>query len=346
MLFSNAVPLNELVRFCHLARHGLSAGLSLPDVFRQQADRGPPRLRPIVAAISERLERGDSLEDALKSEGHKLPPLFLTMSAVGEQSGHLPEAFAELGRYFELQSQLRRQFLIDIFWPALEFGGAIFVIATMLLILGLVGAPIDPFGIGTGWSGAGRWLLLVFGTLAILYGSYRLLKRLFRRKAGVERLLLRIPVIGSCLEAIALSRFCLAMRLTMGAGLPVKTAVRRSLEATDNAAYPARYQEAAAVLRRGDDLSTILRACDIFPSEFLNIVESAEESGRVPEVMEKQSQFYQEESSLRLKILTRFAAFGVWGIVAVLIIVAIVRLYLVAYIGPINQLLNEIEGKR
>ncbi len=347
MLLSTAVPLADLVRFCRLARHGLAAGLSLVDVFRQQAERGAPSLRPTVAAVAERLDRGDALEDALRAEGEKLPPLFVTMAGVGEQTGHLPEAFGELERYYDLQLSLRRQFLTDIFWPVLQFVMAIFVIALMLLVLGLIAPPgtepLDPIGLGTGVRGAVTWLLLVFGILAAGWGGYRLLGKSLRQKAAVDRFLLRLPALGPCLEALALARFCLGLRLTLGAGLAVKPAVRRSLDATGNAAYPARYEAAAAALRRGDDLTTILRACAIFPPDFLNIVETAEEGGRVPEVMEQQARFYQEESSLRLKVLTRVAGFGVWLLVAILIIVAIFRIFFIAYLGPLNQLSKELK---
>jgi type IV pilus assembly protein PilC len=347
MLLSNSIPLPDLVRFCRLARHGLAAGLSLVDVFRQQAERGAPSLRPTVAAVAERLDRGDELEDALKAEGRRLPPLFLTMAAVGEQTGHLPEVFGELERYYELQLTLRRQFLADIFWPVLEFGMAVFVIALLLFILGWIAPPgtqpLDPIGLGTGPRGAATWLLLVFGILAAGWGGYRLLARSMRQKAVVDRFLLRLPAIGPCLEALALARFCLGLRLTLGAGLAVKPAVRRSLEATGNAAYPARYEAAAAALRRGDDLTTILRACAIFPRDFLDIVENAEEGGRTPEVMEQQARFYQEESSLRMKVLTRLAGLGVWLVVAILIIVAIFRIFFIAYLGPINQISKELK---
>ena len=173
--------------------------------------------------------------------------------------------------------------------------------------------------------------------LATLWGGYRLLTRALKQKAAVDRFLLRVPAIGPCLESLALARFCLAARLTLGAGLAVKPALRRSLEATGNAAYPARFEEAAAVLRRGDDLVTVLRACQIFPAEFLDIVATAEEAGRVPEVMEQQARYYQEEAGHRMKILTKLAGFGVWLFVAVLIIIAIFRIAMIAYIGPLNE---------
>src|SRR5437867_1391962 len=82
MLFSTAVPLDALMRFCRLVRHGLSAGLPLVDVFRQQAQRGPLPLRPTIDAITAKLEHGDSLEDALKAEGDRLPALFVSMAVV------------------------------------------------------------------------------------------------------------------------------------------------------------------------------------------------------------------------------------------------------------------------
>ena len=344
MLFSTSIPLDALMRFCRLARHGLAAGLSVVDVFRQQAQRGPIPLRPIIDRITDHLERGDSLEDALKAEGDRLPRLFVSMAVVGEQTGHLPEAFGELERYFELQWKLRKQFIADITWPIIEFTGAVGVITLLLLVLGLIAPagtqPLDPFGLGTGPRGAATFLLLVFGVLATLWGGYRLLTRALKQKAAVDRFLLRIPAIGPCLESLALARFCLAARLTLGAGLAVKPALRRSLEATGNAAYPARFEEAAAVLRRGDDLVTVLRACQIFPAEFLDIVANAEEGGRVPEVLEKQAEFYQEESSHRLKILARLAGFGVWLLVAILLIVAIFRIFMTAYLGPLNQALK------
>src|SRR2546423_884731 len=99
MLFPNTFPLDALASFCRMLRHGLGAGLSLVDVFRQQARRGPPPLRPTVERIASRLDQGDSLEDALKAEGDRLPALFISMAVVGEQTGYLPEAFAELERY-------------------------------------------------------------------------------------------------------------------------------------------------------------------------------------------------------------------------------------------------------
>lgn len=347
MLFSTAFPLDSLVQFCRTIRQNLAAGLTVVDVFRQQADRGPRPMRPLAQAVLAHLERGESLEDAFKIEGAKLPPLFHSMAAVGEQSGHLPETFRELERYYQLQSTLRKRFLADLTWPAIEFFGAIAVIALLLCILGMIApagqAPLDPIGLGlTGPRGALIFLISVFTILVGLWIGWRILARMTAQKAAVDRFLLHVPALGPCLEALALSRFCLALRLTMGAGLPVKQSLRRSLDAAGNAAYAANVGEALDVLKRGEDLTAALQACRIFPQDFLDVVSNAEEAGQVPESMAQQADHYAEEASRRMTILARVAGFAVWAFVAMLLVWAIFRIYVVAYLGQIDQVMKEL----
>src|SRR5262249_56883873 len=93
MLFSAQLPPASLVEMCHILRHSLGAGLTLRDTFRQLATRAPGRVRDVSERIRQRLERGDSLEDALKDEEKVLPPLFRAMAQVGERTGHLPQVF-------------------------------------------------------------------------------------------------------------------------------------------------------------------------------------------------------------------------------------------------------------
>ena len=100
MQFFTQIPLRNLIEFCRVLRHNLAAGLTLRRVFRQQAERGPYSVRPVAQRISEKLEQGESLEAALKDEKHKFPPIFLSLTAMGEESGNLPEVLAELEEYF------------------------------------------------------------------------------------------------------------------------------------------------------------------------------------------------------------------------------------------------------
>jgi len=334
MLFSRQISQSSLIEFCRALRHNLDAGLPIVRVLRQQGERGPLAVRSIAVRVSNELEKGESFTVALKAERAYFPPLFLSLTSMGEETGHLPEICGELEKYYIMQQRLWRQFVARITWPVLQFVASVFIIALMLLVLGIIADikntkdPIDPIGLGLGPAGALRWLTAVSLSLALLFGGYLLATRSLKGRARVDSALLRIPVIGPTLMALALTRFCLALRLTLETGMPITHALRLSLRATNNAAFEAAAGNVKKKLMEGRELAQALAMTRLFPPTFVDIVAVAEEGGRVPEVMRKQADAYEEELHLRLAILSRFASFGVWFIVAALIVFAIFRIFM------------------
>jgi type IV pilus assembly protein PilC len=332
MWFSSQLPLQSLIELCRALHHNLDAGLNLVQVFRQQVERGTSPVRPVAGRLLARLDRGHSLEAALQDEQSVFPPLFIDLVVVGEQTGTLAEIFGELERYYRMQQTLRRQFRSQIALPVAQFFIALFVIAVMLYVLGMIAdsrgtQAADPVGFGfRGRGGALLFLAVAFGLIGLVVGGYFLLRGSLRGKRVVHDLLLRVPVVGPCLQAFALGRFTLALRLTLETGMPITEALRLSLRATGNAAFVARTGIVLDTLRAGDDLALALARSKIFPIDFQNIVAVAEEGGRIPEVMRRQAEHYQEEAGRRLTALTRSAGFGVWLLYAVFMIFAIFRI--------------------
>jgi type IV pilus assembly protein PilC len=335
------LPLSGLIEFCRALRHNLDAGLTLRHVFRQQGERGPFAVRPVARRMAEKLDEGESLEKALKDERAYFPAIFISLVAVGEQTGSLPEVFAELEKYFVLQQRLRRQFIQQITWPALQLVAAIFVIAGMIFLLAALspsGKPSwDPLGLGfTGERGALRFLITAFGSLAAIIAGYFIVTRAMKQKAVVDAILLRLWIIGPCVSAIALLRFCVALRLTMETSLGITKGVRLSMRATGNAAFDVKADVVCDALKQGEDLSAALNQSRVFPCDFINILGNAEEGGRVPEVMRHQAEYYDEEARRRLTILTQAASWGVYAVVAGLIIFVIFRIF-TSYISLLDS---------
>lgn len=330
MLLFRQLSLSALTELCRALRHYLGAGLTVREAFGHLSRKGFGASRAMAERVSGRLERGDDLEDALEPEKRLFPPIFLSLSGVGEQTGMLPEVFHELENYFRLQSRLRTQFIAQSIWPVLQFFAAIFVIAAMLYVLGILAPagtqPFDPIGIGTGPVGAGIFLACSLGSVAVVVGGIALARRVFHGGA-VDGLLLGIPVIGPCLRALALSRFCLALRLTLETAMPTPTALKLSLKATGNAAFVAGSDVIVAGVKRGGELTAAMARSGLFPQEFLHVIAVGEESGRLTEVLEQQARHYEEESSRRLTILTWVAGALVWLTVAILIIIVIFRIF-------------------
>src|SRR5262245_14319211 len=241
-MFSSRPSLSALTQPFPSLRRDPGAGLTLTDVFAQQAKRGPASFRPAAARILARLEQGDALEEALKEEQKLFPPLLVSLASVGERTGMLPEVFAELERYFLRQQQLRRQFFSQIAWPVTQFVLAVIVLSLLIFVLGQLtpatgpdGRPYDPLGMGLrGASGALIFLAAVITPILAVFALYHLLARLLGGRAAMSRFLLRLPVLGPCLMALALARFCLALQLTTETGMSIGKALRLSLRATGN----------------------------------------------------------------------------------------------------------------
>ncbi|MCX7701831.1 MAG: type II secretion system F family protein [Gemmataceae bacterium] len=332
MFSRSPTSLSNMAALCHAFRVEHNAGMTLVEIFQQQARKGPISARPLIARVAERLKEGDSLEDALKAEGEAFPPLFVSMAAVGEQTGNLPEVFHELEKYYRAQLTLWREFIAHSVWPMIQLIAAIIVITLLILILGWLSdnpeRAFDPLGFGVGPAGALKFLatvFLFFGTLVLIY---LVATRAMGQKAAVHRLLLKIPVIGPCLQAIALSRLARALKLTMDSTLAAHRAVQRSLLVSGNSAYEACADTAATQIKRGREIADVLRDCDVFPEEFLQAIHTGEQTGELPEVMARQAEYYQEEAGRRLRTLTIVASFLVWLFVAALIIWAIFRIAL------------------
>lgn len=342
MLFSSQLPLPRLIELCYVLRHNLDAGLALVRIFEQQSQRGAAAIRPLADRVATVLKRGHSLEAALDEEKALLPPLFLALVSVGERTGNLPEVFAALEAFYQNRLKLRRELISRSMLPLLQLLAAIFVIAGLIFILGWIAesnrtTPLDPLGIGlTGTGGAVIFLTLAFGSIAGLVAIYVMAGRL-RGRAALDRFLLRLPAVGPCLYAMALSRFCLALRVTFETSLPVADALRLALRATDNGAFRDEIDAVRKGVRAGKGVADTLSRTGLFDAEFQTVLYTAEEAGSMPEVMRRQAKYYEELASHRLTLLMRAAGFAIWACVAILIVIAIYRIFTNIYLAPLQQ---------
>ena len=347
MLFGSTAPLDALILWCRAIRHGLDVGLSPVKVFRQQAKSGPSALREVAGRAADRLEAGESLEQALKPDAKHFPPLFLELISVGEHSGRLPDIFAELEEHFESLKVARRSFQRVLYWPLFEYVGAIFVLFVMQLVLGMFGSPLDPLGLGlTGVKGA-----FAFLAAAVMFTVAVVVVVLFvannqQVRARVESVGLAIPGLAGCFRAFALSRFCMAYHMTAEAGMRADRCLRFSLRATANKAYVREAEFAAKAARKGQEVLDILGGYGprLFPDEFMAAVQVGEDTGRLAELMKKQAEYYREESRRKVKVLAVIAGALVYLGIGLLLIGVIFKIAMTAYINPLNDAMGAADN--
>lgn len=343
MLFtSSKCPLPALVAWCRTLYHSLGAGLSPVRIFKQQAKSGPRALRDVSADLAKKLAAGESLEDALEDHRNRFPPLFLELVAVGEQTGRLEDTFAELTEYFESNLGVQRNFRAQMMYPAVQFVAAVLVIAGLIWVLGMLGdsgkaVTTDPTGLGlTGGAGAVIFLAVAFGSVGVVLVVLKVAANNVRWRTKLEGMLLRVPVWGPAMLSFALQRFAVALRMCSEAGLRAEQTLRYSFAATSNAAFTTRADRAVEVVKRGRDIGEALAASGApFTDEFREMILMGEETGNMSEVMERMAVRYREEAERRLKTAAQTTSYGIYGMVAIMIIIAIFKIAGI-YLGAIG----------
>lgn len=326
----------------------LESGIAVRQVFTLAGNKtSDTRARTALADVANRIAQGDDVSAALRMQGDTFPELMIDMIEMSESAGALPEVLTHLAEHYESTLQLRRAFAQQIAWPVFQLVSAILIIALLILILGAIGGgPDGPnlrqlvFGLA-GVHGAVIWLTCTFGGAFLLWISYQVAVRLFAAKRVLDPIWLRVPVLGTCLRSFAIARFSWAYYLTQQTGMTVDRSLTASLKATNNGAFLNAAPELIGRIHEGDDFSTAVAECGLFPEDYVHMVSVAETSGTVPEMLHRLSPQFEDQARRSLKALTSALSWLVWSLVATFIVFFIFRFFL-WYVGMINDALRGV----
>ena len=332
-----------LATFCRSLATMLHSGVNILKAFQVAGGKSHyPRLKKISSEIVDDLRKGTEVSVAMADRDGAFPELMIDMVRVADQTGTLPEVLKALADHYDNLVRLRRTFLGAIALPIVQLVAAIFIVAFLIWILGMIASnsgdkPFDVLGLGlTGTTGALAWLGGCFGTAIAGVFLYFFMVNGLKGRAFVHSLLLKIPVIGGCLRSFAMARFSWAFALTQQAGMSIEPSIESSLKATGNGAFAAMTPKVTAMVAAGEDLSYSLQETNLFPREYLELVRVGEATGTVPETLERLSPQLEDQARRSLSAMTAVLAWVIWGMVATIIIFFIFRIAFM-YINLLND---------
>lgn len=333
------MPLKHLSQFCHRAATAHAAGVDARRIWKREASTGNTRKRREFAKVSQAIDGGSTLADALETTGGYLPPLVRDLVHAGEQTGKVDEVLHRLGDYYEFVRSLTSSFLIGIAWPMLQLVAAVLVVGLVIYISGaLQSGPeaIDIVGLGLmGGRGACIYFSIVGG---ISVGTFFLIRSLLIGKLSNVAMtpLMHVPYIGDSLRMMALSRMAWALGMAVGSGLDIQKSLDVALRSTQNAFFVRHLPAVQRQIRRGETLYDALLLPNVFPEDFMDAVAVGEESGRLEESLARLAQDYEERGRAAMRALTVACGILVWVGVGALILFFIFR-FAMFYVGIIQD---------
>ena len=339
------IGVQPLAALCRRLATALGAGVDVRTVWAREALSAQGASRRRYADISQMIEAGATISDALNVTGNYFPDFFRALVKVGEESGHLPEVFRQLAEHYEHYLKLRRSFLSAITWPVIELTLALSVIGLLIWVMGAIPSlqknQTDLLGLGLMGN---RGLVIYLFSLAALVGFgvfvYRAAARGMLWVAPIQHLVMHVPQLGSALRTLALARLAWAMHVTLNSGMNLRPAMKMSLASTHNVIYTRHIDSVLAAIAAGNEVHEALAETGAFPFEFVESVRVGEESGRLVESMAHLSDEYQDQARLAMNTLSVLMGMGVFMLIGAVIIFAIYQIFTRAYLGPINDALR------
>jgi type IV pilus assembly protein PilC len=341
MIFASRVPPGTLAIVSRSLATMLESGIQIRKaigIASKKTMHAPTK--KVLREISDAIQGGSDISQALREHGNFFPTLFIEMVTMAEETGSLPEVLRHLAEHYEANIRMKKELIGSLIWPVFQLVAAIFVIAILILVLGLIGGDDDisniVFGL-KGPTGAMIWLTGTLGTFAAMFAVWLMIQKTAQAKAIVDPMLLMIPVLGRCMRSFAIARFSWSYYLTQQTGMPVNLSLQGSLKATGNGAFVSQTPFITSAVMEGSSLTESLKQSRLFPVEFLEMVSVAEESGTVPEALHRLSPHFEEDARRALKILTSAISVVVWLFVAGFITFFVFKVVL-TYIAMLNDL--------
>jgi type IV pilus assembly protein PilC len=235
-----------------------------------------PRMRIVIDKIRADVESGGALAEALAEHPVQFDELYVNLVKAGESAGVLDTILDNIATHKERIESIKGKIRKALYYPAAVITVAVLVSSILLIfvipqfeqVFASFGSDLPAFtrmvvNASRFMKSNGVYVFLVIGlTIAALIMAKKRSKRFAH---FLDRMSLKIPIVGGILEQAAIARFCRTLAITFAAGVPLVDALKIVSGATGNAVYDdaaARVREDVAV---GHQLQLAMQQTSVFP---------------------------------------------------------------------------------
>ncbi len=259
----------------------------------------------VILAVRSDVEAGSSLADAMKKHPKTFDPLFTNMIAAGEAGGILDTILKRLALYIEKNVKLKGQVKSAMIYPVAVLviaGGVVAVILwkvipTFASLFAGLGAELPlPTRIVIALSnGVVRFMPFIFvGLIALVFG----VRSYYATNGGrhmIDRVILRLPVLGMIMRKIAVARFCRTLSTLISSGVPILDGLDITARTAGNAIVEDGILTTRKSIERGETVAAPLKETGVFPPMVTQMIGVGEATGALDTMLAKIADFYEEE---------------------------------------------------
>jgi type IV pilus assembly protein PilC len=313
------VKVKQVCQFARQLSTLQDAGLAILRSLRiLEQQQKPGTLKKVLGYLSDDIEGGATLSEAMAKYPRCFSRLFVNMVAAGEVGGVLDVILSRLADFMEKAEKLKSKVKGAMVYPIVVMSAAVLIVLGLMIFIiptfaevlndmsdGEAGLP----GLTLALMGISAWLLgperlpglnagIVVVTPFIFVALIKLLKQFQYGRLGVDWTVLHLPVVGKITYKTSVARWTRTLGTLIGAGVPILEALNITRETAGNEIYANMLGKVHNAIRQGDTFANPLRQSKTVDSIVVNMIDVGEETGDMDKMLEKIAHNFDEEADV------------------------------------------------
>ena len=304
--FGEKVKARDVSLFTRQFATMIDAGLPIVqclDILCEQSES--KLLRNTVRTIRQDVEGGSTLAGALKRHPKIFDDLYTNMVEAGEAGGVLNTILNRVALFIEKANKLKKKVKGAMIYPCTIVGVAVIVVAILLIFVipvfaelyGSMGKALPAptqitINISNWLVASWYYVLFAMGAVVVAIRSYY---QTDQGRMNMDRLLLRLPVVGDLLRKVAVARFSQNMAILLSSGVPILDGLAITARTAGNKVVEKAIMDSRVSISQGKTVAEPLRESKIFPPMVCQMVAVGENTGGLDTMLRKVAELYEEE---------------------------------------------------
>jgi type IV pilus assembly protein PilC len=342
--FGEKLKARDLSVFTRQFATMIDAGLTIVQCLDIQTQQSESKvLRNTLHAIKQDVEGGSTLAEALRKHPKIFDDLYVNMVQAGEAGGVLNAILNRIALFIEKANKLKKKVKGAMIYPCTIIVVAVVVVAILLIFVipvfaelyGSMGkalpAPTQITINISNWVRA-NCLYMIFVLVGIIVGI-RFYYQTENGRMNIDRLLLRLPVVGDLLRKVAVARFSQNMAILLSSGVPILDGLAITARTAGNRVIEKAIMDSRVSISQGRTVAEPLRESKIFPPMVCQMVAVGEHTGGLDNMLRKVAELYEDEVDDAVANLTALMEPMIMVVLGVILGGLVISMYL-----PIFQL--------
>ena len=316
---------------------GLPLLRSLTTLQKQEKN---PVLKSTMAGLATSVEGGGTFSEALTQYPGIFNKLFVNMVKAGELGGVLEIVLTRLAEFQEKSEKIKGKVVSAMFYPVVVLFIAISILTFLLVFIVpkfqqiftemLGGKPLPALTqfVIIASDFLKHHYIIVFGIIGALVVAFNVFKSSKAGQIVIDRFVFNAPVFGSLIQKTSIARFTRTLGTLVSSGVPILQALQITKETSGNEVVASAIEKVHDAVREGENVVTPLEASGIFPPMVISMVQVGEETGKLPDMLIKVADVYEEEVDNAVAGLTSLLEPIMIVFLAVIVGVIVIALFL------------------